>query len=133
MFERAAQVNARFEGGSSRQAEIVAALHELGVPDERINVIERADAGDWREPAAAPGLFARLKGMFGGGRDAGPAAPTPALLILVHLGQDDSLSGPVQDVFRRLGATSVEHFAPSRVPTRVFGAEGPVPPADVEQ
>ena len=133
MFERAAQVNARFEGGSSRQAEIVEALHELGVPDERINVIERADPGDWREAAAAPGLFARLKGMFGGGPDAAPAAPTPALLILVHLGQDDSLSGPVEDVFRRFGATSVEHFAPSRVPTRVFGAAGPVPPAEVEE
>ena len=133
MFERAAQVNARFEGGSSRQAEIVAALHEVGVPDERINVIERADPGDWRAAAAPPGLVARLLGRFGGGRDAGPAAPTPALLILVHLGQDDSLSGPVQDVFRRFGATSVEHFAPSRVPTRVFGAEGTVPPAEVEE
>ena len=122
MFERAAQVNARFAGGSSRQAEIVEALHELGVPDERINVIERADPGDWQEQAAKPGVLARLMGRFGGPRDPGPAAPTPALLILVHLGQDDSLSGPVQDVFRRLGATSVEHFAPSRVPTRVFGA-----------
>jgi hypothetical protein len=132
MFERAAQVNARFEGGASRQAEIVAALHELGVPDERINVIERADPGDWREPAAKPGFLARLLGRFGGGRGPGPAAPTPALLILVHLGQDDTLSGPVQDVFRRFGATSVEHFAPSRVPTRVFGAEGTVPPAEVE-
>ncbi len=125
MFERAAQVNARFEGGSSRQAEVVEALHQLGIPDERINVIERADAGNWQEPTAKPGLLARLQGLFGGERDAGPAAPTPALLILVHLGQDDSLSGPVQDVFRRFGATSVEHFAPSRVPTRTFGAAAP--------
>ena len=129
MFERAAQVNARFEGGSSRQEEIVGALHELGVPDERINVIERADPGDWQEPAAKPGLLARLMGRFGGERSPGPAAATPALLILVHLGQDDSLSGPVQDVFRRLGATSVEHFAPSRVPTRSFGAPGAAPAA----
>ena len=75
MFERAAQVNARFEGGSSRQAEIVAALHELGVPDERINVIERADAGDWQEPAAQPGVLARLVGRFGA--DAGLAHPGP--------------------------------------------------------
>ncbi len=132
MFERAGQVNASFAGGSSRQAEIVAALHEVGVPDERINVIERADPGDWQEQAATPGVLARLMSRFGGGRDPGPAAPTPALLILVHLGQDDSLSGPVQDVFRRFGATSVEHFAPSRVPTRVFGAAGTVPPAEVE-
>ncbi len=132
MFERAAQVNARFEGGSSRQAEIVEALHELGVPDERINVIERADAGNWQEPAAKPGLLARLMGLFGGERDAGPAAPTPALLILVHLGQDDSLSGPVQDVFRRFGATSVEHFAPSRVPTRVFGEAPATPDVNAE-
>ena len=131
MFERAAQVNARFEGGASRQAEIVAALHALGVPDEQITVIERADPGDWREPAAAPGVLARLVGRFGGGRDTGPAAP-PALLILVHLGQDDTLSGPVEDVFRRFGATSVEHYAPSRIPTRVFGAEGTVPPAERE-
>jgi hypothetical protein len=124
MFERAAQVNARFEGGSGRQAEIVEALHELGVPDERINVIERADPGDWREPAAKPGMLARLMGRFGGERGPAPAAPTPALLILVHLGQDDTLSGPVQDVFHRFGATSVEHFAPSRLPTRAFGAAG---------
>ena len=133
MFERAAQVNARFEGGSSRQAEVVEALHQLGIPDERINIIERADAGNWQEPAEKPGLLARLMGLFGGERDAGPAAPTPALLILVHLGQDDALAGPVEDVFRRFGATSVEHFAPSRVPTRVFGAAGTVPPADVEE
>ena len=132
MFERAAQVNARFAGGSSRQAEIVEALHELGVPDERINVIERADPGDWQEAAAKPGVLARLLGRFGGERGPGPAAPTPALLILVHLGQDDTLSGPVQDVFRRFGATSVEHFAPSRVPTRVFGATGTSPDVNDE-
>ena len=132
MFERAAQVNARFEGGSSRQAEIVAALHELGLSDGQINVIERADPGEWREPAAAPGVLARLKGLFGGERDAGPPPAPPALLILVHLGQDDTLSGPVQDVFRRFGAARVDHYAPSRVATRVFGAEGAVPPADVE-
>ena len=132
MFERAAQVNARFAGGSSRQAEIVEALHELGVPDERINVIERADPGDWQEAAAKPGVLARLLGRFGGERGPSPAAPTPALLILVHLGQDDTLSGPVQDVFRRFGATSVEHFAPSRVPTRVFGATGTSPDVNDE-
>ena len=132
MFERAAQVNARFAGGSSRQAEIVEALHELGVPDERINVIERADPGDWQEAAAKPGVLARLLGRFGGERGPGPAAPTPALLILVHLGQDDTLSGPVQDLFRRFGATSVEHFAPSRVPTRVFGAPGASPDVKAE-
>ena len=132
MFERAAQVNARFEGGSSRQTEVVEALHQLGIPDERINIIERADAGNWQEPAEKPGLLARLMGLFGGERDAGPAAPTPALLILVHLGQDDSLSGPVQDVFRRLGATSVEHFAPSRVPTRSFSSAPAAPDVNAE-
>ena len=133
MFERAAQVNARFEGGSSRQVEIVGALHELGVPDERINVIERADPGDWQEPAAKPGLLARLMGRFGGERSPGPAAATPALLILVHLGQDDTLSGPVQDVFRRFGATRVDHYPPSRVATRVFGAGGASQDAGTEE
>ena len=130
MFDRAAQVNARFEGGSPRQAEVVAALRELGLAEGQINVIERADAGDWQE-AAAPGWFARLRGMLGREPDVVAALP-PNLLILVHLGRDEALAGQVQDLFRRFGATSVEHFAPSRVPTRVFGAEGPVPPAEVE-
>ena len=54
MFDRAAQVNARFAGGSSRQAEVVDALHELGLGEGQITVIERADTGEWRGPAAAP-------------------------------------------------------------------------------
>jgi len=122
MFDRAAQVNARFAGGSSRQAEVVDALHELGLGEGHITVIERADTGEWREPASAPGWFARLLGRRAGG--AAAAAAAPDLLILVHLGQDDTLSGPVQDVFRRFGATRVDHYPPSRVATRVFGAGG---------
>jgi hypothetical protein len=39
----------------------------------------------------------------------------------------------VQEAFRRFGATSVEHFAPSRVPTRDFGAASPVPAGEVEE
>ena len=132
MFDRAAQVNARFAGGSSRQAEVVDALHELGLGEGHITVIERADTGEWREPASAPGWFARLLGRRGGERDT-VAAPTPDLLILVHLGQDDTLSGPVQDVFRRFGATRVDHYPPSRVATRVFGAGGASQDAGAEE
>jgi len=131
MFDRAAQVNARFAGGSSRQAEVVDALHELGLGEGHITVIERADTGEWREPASAPGWFARLLGRRGAG--VAPAAAAPDLLILVHLGQDDTLSGPVQDVFRRFGATRVDHYPPSRVATRVFGAGGASQDAGAEE
>src|SRR5207247_7962076 len=54
MFDRAAQVNARFAGGSSRQAEVVDALHELGLGEGQITVIERADTGEWRGAGRGP-------------------------------------------------------------------------------
>ena len=58
MFERAGQVNASFAGGSSRPAEIVAALRQTGLTAEEIHVIDRVDAGHWAEGARArrPGV-----------------------------------------------------------------------------
>src|SRR6266542_2037919 len=99
MFDRSAQVNARFAGGSPRLAEVVAALRALGLGEEQINVIERADPGEWQEPAA-PGWVERLKGRLGY-EPAVVAALPPNLLILVHLGGDEALAGEVQDLFRR--------------------------------
>ena len=115
MFERAAQVNARFEGGSPRQAEVVAALRALGLGEEQINVIERADPGEWREPAA-PGWVERLKGLLGREPEVVAALP-PNLLILVHLGGDEALAGEVQDLFRRFGATRGGYYPAGRIAT----------------
>ena len=128
MFDRAAQVNARFEGGSPRQAEVVAALRELGLAEGQINVIERADAGDWQEPAA-PGWFARLRGMLGREPDVVAALP-PNLLILVHLGRDAALAGAVQDVFRRFGATRFDHHPASTIATHSLEDRDAAPSGD---
>jgi hypothetical protein len=117
MFDRTAQVNARFAGGASQSAAVVAALHELGLGAEQIRVIERADPGDWHEPAPAPGLLARLKGLFGGAPPVSAAPPLSDLLILVYLGQDTSLAEPVQAVFRRFAATQIDYYPAGTVAT----------------
>lgn len=124
MFDRAGQVNASFAGGSSRQAEIVAALRQVGLAEEEINVIERADAGHWQEPVAPRGLLARLMARFGG-KAATAATPPPAdLLILVHLRQNEALAEPVQEVFRRFQATRVSYYPPGQVPTSAIDNRG---------
>ena len=128
MFDRAAQVNARFEGGSPRQAEVVAALRALGLGEEQINVIERADPGDWQEPAA-PGWFERLQGRLGRKPDVVAALP-PNLLILVHLGRDEALAGQVQDLFRRFGATRVDHHPASTIATHTLEDRDAAPSGD---
>ncbi len=123
MFERSAQVNAKFTGGSTRHAELVAELRALGLREDQVSVIERADKGDWQQ-AVAPGLWARLRGR------GGPAAVPPAdLLVLVHLGQDDTLAAPVQDLFRRFGAAEVGYYPAGHIPTRT-SAEGAVDEGD---
>ncbi len=58
MFERDAQVNATFTGGLPRHAELVAALRALGLREDQVHVIERADKGTWQQDAP-PGLWAR--------------------------------------------------------------------------
>ena len=40
---RPAQVNACFEGGSSRRDEIIAALRQAGLEERQITVIDRPD------------------------------------------------------------------------------------------
>ncbi len=123
MFERDAQVNARFTEGSAQQAEVVAALRALGLREDQVTVIAHADKGDWQQ-AVAPGLWARWRGR------GDPAAAPPAdLLILVHLGQDDTLAAPVQDLFRHFGAAAVEYYPAGHIPTRNI-AEGAVDEGD---
>ena len=112
MFERDAQVNATFTGGLPRHAELVAELRALGLREDQVHVIERADKGNWQQDAP-PGLWARWRGR------GGPTAEAPAdLLVLVHLGQDDTLAAPVQDLFRRFGAASVGYYPAAHIPTR---------------
>lgn len=117
MFDRTAQVNARFAGGASQSAAVVAALHELGLGAEQIRVIERADPGDWHEPAPAPGLLGRLKALFGSAPPVSAAPPPPDQLILVYLSQDASLAEPVQAVFRRFAAAQIDYYPAGTVAT----------------
>ena len=132
MFDRAAQVNARFAGGSSRQTEIVAALHGLGLGEEQVTVIERVDPGNWQVPAAS-GLLARLWGRRGGQHGTGAAPPVPDMLILVHLGQNDALSESVQAVFRRFDAARIDHYPSGQLPKSVFAVGGAPRGADDEK
>ena len=128
MFERAGQVNARFAGGSRRQAEIIAALRHPGLAEDEINVIDRVEPGHWEQPVVPPGIVARLRARLGGTPAAEVTPPPSDLLILVHLQRSEALAEPVQEVFRRFQATRVNYYPPSRVPTRVFGADGAPPP-----
>lgn len=120
MFDRMAQVNATFTAGTLRRDELVQALVESGLPEGQITVIDKVDAGDWREKAAAPGFLARL---FGGGK---PAAETDApaiMVVMAHLGSDESRAGQIEEIFRRFGATKVDCYAAGRVQTRDQGQD----------
>lgn len=112
-FERAAQVNARFAASSFPRAAIVAALHELGLADRQVTILDRPLVPVYKAPVT-PGVATRLRGLFGG-KVAGSVVVVPAqdVQIMVHLGQDDRLAAQVQELFQRAGAASVEHFAPT--------------------
>lgn len=117
MFERAAQVNARFAAGSCKPQDVVAALEELGLTRQQITVLSRTAA----VPApVSTGFMQRLMGRF---KNEPPvtAATEPDWQVVVHMGQDAALSEPVQALFHRFGAVSVENFAASNSPNRAFG------------
>ena len=119
MFERAAQVNARFAAGTCRPREVVAALEELGLTTDQITVLERPTPA---APPAASGWGGRLRGVFGVRPAATPApSAAPDLQITVHMGQDAALIEPVREVFRRFGAAGIEHFDPTHSANRAFG------------
>src|ERR671938_328643 len=94
---RPAQVNACFEGGTDRKAEILDALHQVGLGDDQITVIDRATPEDITVETAEPSLIERIKGLFGGDSDDGDAEKYD-LLVLAHRGQDENLAGPVKEV-----------------------------------
>ena len=124
MFERAAQVNARFAAGSCQSDEVVTALEGLGLKSSQITVLSRPAAV--AAPATAgSGWLGRLKGALGGGQAAtGAPAAAPDLQIIVHMGQDSTLIEPVRELFQRFGATGIEHFAATNSPNRAFGPTG---------
>lgn len=118
---RPAQVNACFEGGSSRTAEIVAGLREAGLTDEQITVIDRPDPEDAHVPTEEMGFVERLKALFGG-KDAGDTDEKRYdLLILVHLGEQERLAESVQEVFRRFDAARVNYYPSAEPNMRVLG------------
>ncbi len=128
MFERAAQVNARFAANTCRPREVVAALEGLGLTTDQITVLERPAPPAPPAPPAASGWGGRVRGVFGARPAATPAPPAaPELQITVHMGQDEALIEPVREVFRRFGAAGIEHFAATHSANRAFGPGGPPP------
>lgn len=122
MFERASQVNARFAAGTSQPREIVTALEELGLTTSQITVLERTAPAPGLAATARPSIMTRLRGLRAGQHVEAPRqASAPDLQIIVHMGQDDTLAEPVQEVFRRFGAAGIEHFSPTHTPHRAFG------------
>ena len=128
MFERAAQVNARFTAGSCQPQEVVAALEEIGLARRQITVLSRSAAPP---PPPSSGFVQRLLGRIKNAPPA-PAAPTPDWQVVVHMGQDAALSESAQAVFRRFGAASVETFAASHSPNRAFGPGSDTAKVDTE-
>lgn len=119
MFDRMAQVNATFTTGTLRRDELVQALVETGLSEQQITVIDKVDAGDWREKAA-PGFLARL---FGRGSVATEAEAPATMVVMAHLGTDETRADQVEEIFRRLGATKVDRYASGRIQTRSQGQD----------
>lgn len=120
MFERAAQVNARFTADSCQPQDVVAALEELGLARRQITVLTRPVAAAPPSQSATAGIIQRLRGMFKKQQPVA-VAPAPDWQVVVHMGQDATLSEPVQEVFRRFGAAGIEHFGATSTPNRAFG------------
>lgn len=120
MFERAAQVNARFAAGSCQPEDVIAALEKLGLTRQQITVLTRPTPTAAPAQSATAGFMQRLRGMF---KEQQPVAvaSAPDWQVIVHMGQDATLSEPVQAVFRQFGAAGIEHFGPTNTPNRAFG------------
>ncbi|HET8628575.1 MAG TPA: hypothetical protein VFL91_14230 [Thermomicrobiales bacterium] len=105
---RPAQVNGQFKMGAVSLDDIKAALREAGIRDDQVTVIDKPVAHRTTIATAEPSMVAKLLGRF-----RKPAVTEEAhdeLQVMVHLGLDDRLAQPVQDVFQRLGATRVKYY-----------------------
>lgn len=118
---RPAQVNACFEGGSSRRDEIIAALRQAGLEERQITVIDRPDPEDVKVETTEPTFLERIKSLFGGDDDKDEEQRDYDLLILAHLGDDEALAGPVQEVFQRFDAARVNYYPATEPEMHVLG------------
>ena len=105
---RPAQVNGQFRVGAVSLDDIKAALREVGIRDDQVTVIDKPVAHRTTVAASEPGAFAKLLGRFR--KAAAVEESHDEMLVLVHLGLDDRLAQPVQDVLQRLGATRVKYY-----------------------
>jgi hypothetical protein len=119
------QVNACFHVGANREGDILAALREIGVTDDRITLKRRQGPED---EASAYDFFGWLRARVGHAHasehDDWPRRHD--LLIIAHLGADATLAAPVEACLRRLGAYHVSHYGPLKAdPTRLAAAASP--------
>lgn len=119
--QRPAQVNACFAGGTDRVQEIVSALHQVGLADDQITVIEQARPEKTDVHMDHPSFSDRLKNLFGGKDHAAETADHYDTIVMAHLGHDDTLAGPVQDVFQRFAAARVNYYPPAEADMHVLG------------
>lgn len=125
--QRPAQVNACFAGGSDRIQEIVGALRQTGLSDDRITVIERAMPEKTDIDHEHDGGFLdRLKSLFGGGDHDDAEHHSYDTIVMAHLGHDEHLAGPVREVFGRFGAARVNYYPPANVEMHVLGGADPL-------
>ncbi|MGN6562284.1 MAG: hypothetical protein ACTHMU_06460 [Thermomicrobiales bacterium] len=120
---RPAQVNAYFSGGSSQRDAIITALHEVGLTDDQITVIDNPKPED-TVVAAEPGLLDRIKHLFDD-HDEAQEERRYDLYILAHLGQDEALATPVQDVFKQFNAADIQYYPSARPNMDVLGGADP--------
>ena len=122
MFDRAGQVNARFAGESFQEQALRQALLALGLQEQQITSVKRADAGDWQR-AEEPGLLQRLLRRFGGTREM-VAAPVPDALMMIYLTGESGMAERVQAVLHDFGATRVDYYPAGQIATSSLDKDG---------
>lgn len=119
---RPAQVNACFRDGLSREVDIVTALREVGLTDDRITLSEHPgpEAESPRMDDDSGGFFAHLKELFGADHTGEERHPYD-LIVIAHLGDDEALAQPVEEIFKRFDAAEVSYYAPMAPTMRPLG------------
>lgn len=105
---RPAQVNGQFKAGAVSLDDIKGALREVGIRDDQVTTIDKPVAHRTTVATAEPSMVSKLLGRFR--KTAVAEEAHDEMLVLVHLGLDDRLAQPVQDVLQRLGATRVKYY-----------------------
>ncbi|HEX5503071.1 MAG TPA: hypothetical protein VFW96_10645 [Thermomicrobiales bacterium] len=118
---RPAQVNACFRDGLKREVDIVTALREVGLSDDRITLSERPGPED-ESPRMddTGGFLGRLKELFTADHTGEERHPYD-LIVIAHLGDDEALAQPVEEVFKRFDAAEISYYAPMTPTMRPLG------------